>query len=151
MVADLEAGVGTVLRLQPGFADLVLVVAQPTVKAIEVARRAVQIAASRAEVVLIANRVTADADVALIRSGTGWAGDLLVVPDDPAVVRADEVGRAPIDAAPDSPAVLALGCLARLVRSGRTVGRSGLSMVSGSAHALDGAPILDVKLRPATD
>src|SRR5829696_6379954 len=113
VVADLEAGVGTVLRLQPGLADLVLVVAQPTAKAIEVARRAIEIATSRAQVVLVANRVTAEADVRLIRGGTGWAGELVVVPDDPAVARADEEGVAPIDAAPDAPAVLALRGLAR--------------------------------------
>ncbi len=57
VIGDLEAGVGTLLRLQPGQADLVIVVAQPTAKAIEVARRAVEIASSRARVLLIANRV----------------------------------------------------------------------------------------------
>ena len=112
MVADLEAGVGTVLRLQPGFADVVLVVAQPTAKAIEVARRAIHVATSRAQVVLIANRVTTDADVELIRTGTGWEGELVVVPDDPVVARADEDGVAPMDAAPDAAAVLALQALA---------------------------------------
>ena len=116
VVADLEAGVGTVLRLQPGLADVVLVVAQPTAKAIEVARRAIQIATSRARVMLIANRVTADADVALIRNGTEWAGELVVVPDDPAVGRADEDGVAPIDAEPDAPALQALQELARRLR-----------------------------------
>jgi len=116
VVADLEAGVGTVLRLQPGLADVVLVVAQPTAKAIEVARRAIQIATSRGRVMLIANRVTADADVALIRNGTEWAEELVVVPDDPAVGRADEDGVAPIDAAPDAPAVQALQELARRLR-----------------------------------
>jgi CO dehydrogenase nickel-insertion accessory protein CooC1 len=113
VIADLEAGVGTVLRLQSGLADVVLVVAQPTAKAIEVARRAIEIATSRAQVVLVANRVTAEADVGLIRRGTGWAGELAVVPDDPAVAEADEEGVAPIDAAPDAPAVLALRGLAR--------------------------------------
>ena len=34
----MEAGVGTLLRLQPGQADVVLVVAEPSAKAIEVAR-----------------------------------------------------------------------------------------------------------------
>jgi len=36
----LEAGVATLLRLQPRQADLIIVVAQPIAKAIEVARRA---------------------------------------------------------------------------------------------------------------
>jgi len=118
VVGDLEAGVGTLLRLQPGQADLVLVVAQPTAKAIEVARRAVEIASSRARVILIANRVRDDSDVAMIREGAGWDGEVVVVPDDEGVARADEDGRAPVDAAPDGPALLALEELATRVRSG---------------------------------
>jgi CO dehydrogenase maturation factor len=119
VIGDLEAGVGTLLRLQPGQADLVIVVAQPTAKAIEVARRAVEIAASRARVLVIANRVRDEGDVELIRAGVGpFDGDLVVVPDDPAVARADEEGVAPVDAAPDGPAVRALGQLARRLRAG---------------------------------
>ena len=118
MIGDLEAGVGTLLRLQPGQADLVIVVAQPTAKAIEVARRAVEIASGRARVLLIANRVRDDADVELIRDGVAWGdGDMIVVPDDPAVARADEEGLAPIDAAPEGPAVLALERVAARIRS----------------------------------
>lgn len=118
VIGDLEAGVGTLLRLQPGQADLVLVVAQPTVKAIEVARRAVEIASSRARVIVIANRARGDADLAMIREGIRWEGEIVVVPDDPGVARADEEGLAPVDAAPDGPAVLALEELARRLRSG---------------------------------
>ena len=118
VIGDLEAGVGTLLRLQHGQADLVLVVAQPTAKAIEVARRAVEIASARAKVVLIANRVRDDSYVELIRDGVGWAdGEIAVVPDDPAVARADEEGSAPLDAAPGSPAVLALEQLAARIRA----------------------------------
>lgn len=118
VIGDLEAGVGTLLRLQPGQADLVIVVAQPTAKAIEVARRAVEIASGRARVLLIANRVRDDADVELIRDGVAWGdGDMIVVPDDPAVARADEEGLAPIDAAPEGPAVLALERVAARIRS----------------------------------
>ena len=118
MIGDLEAGVGTLLRLQPGQADLVIVVAQPTAKAIEVARRAVEIASRRARVLLIANRVRDDADLELIRDGLAWEdGEMSVVPDDPAVARADEEGMAPIDAAPEGPAVLALERVAARIRS----------------------------------
>lgn len=114
VIGDLEAGVGTLLRLRPGQADVVLVVAQPTAKAIEVARRALEIAAGRARAVLVANRVRDDADVDLIRDGTGWNGELVVVPDDLGVARADEEGRAPFDVAPGGPAVRALRQLARI-------------------------------------
>lgn len=118
VIGDLEAGVGTLLRLLPEQADLVLVIAQPTAKAIEVARRAVEIATERARVIVIANRVRGDADVEMIREGTGWTGELVVVPDDPEVARADEAGEAAFDAAPEGPAVLALEALARRLRSG---------------------------------
>jgi CO dehydrogenase nickel-insertion accessory protein CooC1 len=112
VIGDLEAGVGTLLRMQPGQADLVLVVAQPTAKSVEVARRAVEIASSRADVVLLANRVRDDDDVRLIREGAGWDGDIVVLPDDPAIAAADEQGTAPVDTAPDSPVVRALAGLA---------------------------------------
>ncbi len=42
---------------------------------------------------------------------------MVVVPDDPAVARADEAGAAPIDAAPESPAVLALERVATRIRA----------------------------------
>ena len=116
VIGDLEAGVGTLLRLQPGQADVVLVVAQPTAKAIEVARRAVEIASSRARVIVIANRVREEADVDLIREGVEHDGELVVVPDDAGVARADEEGVAAFDAAPGGPAVRALEDLARRLR-----------------------------------
>jgi len=112
VIGDLEAGVGTLLRLQPGQADVVLVVAQPTAKAVEVARRAIEIAAGRGRVVLLANRIRDDGDVDLIRDGTGWRGDVVVLPDDPAIAAADEQGVAAVDSAPDSPVVRALAGLA---------------------------------------
>ena len=113
VVGDLEAGIGTLFRLPEGGADVVLVVAQPTAKAIDVARRATQIASGRAaRVILIANRVCNAEDVELIRAGVGFAGELVEVPDDPEVARADEEGVAPIDAAPDAPAVQALRAMA---------------------------------------
>lgn len=117
VIGDLEAGVGTLLRMHPGQADLVLVVAQPTAKAIEVARRALEIADSRAKAILIANRVRDASDLELIRSGTRWTGEVVVVPEDPAVARADEDGLAPIDSAPDAAAVLALQELARRLQA----------------------------------
>ena len=103
----MEAGVGTLLRLQPGQADVVLVVAEPSAKSIDVARRMAQIGSSRARVIVVANKIRNDADLEAIRAVLG-EHELVVVPHDPAVVRADEEGRAPIDSAPDAPAVAAL-------------------------------------------
>ena len=108
VVCDLEAGIGTVLRIEPGNADVILVVANPSAKSIEVARRAVEVATNRdIEVIALANRVRDDADLEAIRAGVGDR-ELLVVPEDPAIARADREGLAPIDVDPDGPGVRVL-------------------------------------------
>jgi CO dehydrogenase maturation factor len=107
VVCDLEAGLGTLLRMGPDHADLALIVANPTVKSMEVARRAVEIAEPKTRVIVVANRVRDEADVEGIRGATR-AHELVVVPEEPAVSRADREGIAPIDAGPDSPGVLAI-------------------------------------------
>jgi len=113
VIGDLEAGVGTVLRLQDGQADVVVVVAQPTAKSIEVARRAIQVATRRDHrVVVVANRVRDDADLDEIRAVVGDEQELVVVPDDPAIAEADRDGRAPIDVDSTAPGVRALVALA---------------------------------------
>jgi CO dehydrogenase nickel-insertion accessory protein CooC1 len=106
----MEAGIGTVLRLQPGQIDLVLVVAEPSAKAIDIAARSARIAERRAAVVVLANKVRGSDDIDLIRSGVGER-EVVSVPADPAVEEADRRGVAPIDLAPDSPAVRALVAL----------------------------------------
>lgn len=112
VVGDLEAGIGTMLRLNEGEADVVLVVAQPTAKAIEVARRAVDVASAKAgRVIVVANRVRGEDDVALVRAVLGEA-ELVAVPDDPVIAEADRDGSAPIDADPQSPGVRAVLALA---------------------------------------
>ena len=63
VVCDLEAGVGTLMRLQEGQADLVVVVANPSAKSIDVARNALEIAEAKAAVLLVANRVSGPEDV----------------------------------------------------------------------------------------
>lgn len=113
VIGDLEAGVGTLLRMGERGADLALVVAQPTAKSMDVAGRALAIAAAREiPAVLVANRVTGPDDEQLIRDTVAPRVPVFVVPDDPAVARADEEGLAPADVAPDGPAVLAIGELA---------------------------------------
>jgi len=117
VVGDLEAGLGTVLRLEPGDADLVLVVAQPTAKSLDVAARALRVTADKVPAIVVANRVAGEDDVALIRSILGDEHELMEVPDDPVIARADEEGTAPIDAAGESAGVQALVALADRVRS----------------------------------
>ncbi len=109
VICDLEAGIGGVVRA--GQADVVLVVAEPTVKSIDVARRAAGTAAADAHVIVVANRVRDDADLEAIRAELGDY-ETVVVPEDPAIARADEEGRAPIDVDPGAPGVRALMDLA---------------------------------------
>jgi len=109
VIGDLEAGVGTMVRLQAGQADVALVVAQPTAKSMEVARRAVRLAKDRtSRVIVVANRVREDADVDAIRDAVGDDVELVVVPDEPAIAEADRDGRAAIDVDADAPGVRAL-------------------------------------------
>jgi CO dehydrogenase maturation factor len=115
VICDMEAGLGTVSRVKPGQLDVVLVVAEPTAKGIDVARRAAQIASARARVVVVANRIAGDADLDAVREALG-NHDLVAIPEEPVIARADQDGIAPIDADPEAPGVLALRRLAdRLV------------------------------------
>lgn len=119
MICDLEAGIGTVTRLAPGNTDVVLVVANPTAKALEVARRAIEIAGDVSEVVVLANRVRDDADLDAIKAVLGDR-EMVIIPEDPVIAAADREGTAPIDLDPGSPGVAAIVKLAERL-AGRPV------------------------------
>ena len=112
VIADFEAGLGTVLRLDAPV-DVVVVVVEPTVKSLEVGRRAAETVCEAAlgRVVVTANRVRDEADAQRVREAFPGL-EVGMVPDDPAVVEAERRGLAPLDAAPDAPAVQALVALA---------------------------------------
>ncbi len=114
VVADLEAGIGTLTRLDDRRVDAVLVVVEPTPKSIEVGTRAAQLAKEKSfgRVVVVASRVRDDGDLAAIRSAFP-DHEVVAVPDDPAIVEADREGVAPLDSHPDAPAVKALVKLAQ--------------------------------------
>jgi CO dehydrogenase maturation factor len=121
VVADFEAGLGTVLRLSDTPVDVVVVIVEPTATSLEVGRRAVESVslAGLGRVVLVANRVHDDGDAERVRTAFP-ATEVVVVPDDPAVAAAERQGIAPLDAAPDAPAVVALTALAaRLLQPAR--------------------------------
>jgi CO dehydrogenase maturation factor len=108
VLGDLEAGIGVLARMEVGSLDLVLVVANPTPKSIEVARRAVEAARARdIKVLVVANRVSGDEDLERIAAVLGDE-EIVVVPDDPAIARADAEGLAPIDLDDASPGVRAI-------------------------------------------
>lgn len=113
VLADFEAGLGTLSRMKPGQLDVALVVAEPTAKSLEVARRAVgmlrELGVGRT--VVVANRVGGPPDRSLMATALSGTG-VTVVPDDPAIRQADAGGLAPYDTAPDAPAVRALQALA---------------------------------------
>jgi CO dehydrogenase maturation factor len=108
VLGDLEAGVGVLSRMAPGSLDIVLVVANPTPKSIEVARRAAETAVAREiRVLVIANRVADDEDLEIITSVLG-EHEIVVVPEDPVISRADAEGLAPIDLDDTAPGVRAI-------------------------------------------
>ena len=119
VVADFEAGLGTVLRMDAAV-DVVVVVVQPTVKSIEVGVRAAEAVRQRelGRVTVVANRVADADDLARVRAAFDGV-DPVVVPDDPVIGEAERRGLAPLDAAPSSPAVTALLRLGRDLAAGR--------------------------------
>ena len=120
VVADLEAGLGTLSRAEAGLADLLLIVVEPNPRSLEVGRRAVRLARERGlpRLQIVANRVRDAADLARVREAL--PGEVVfAVPDDPAILDADRRGAAPLGTAPEASAVRALGELAdRLLERG---------------------------------
>ena len=114
VVSDMEAGLGTVSRIRPGQLDLVIVIAEPSAKGVDVARRAAQIAVARARVLVIANRIREQSDLDAISAELG-EHQLLAIPEEPVIARADRDGLAPIDVDPDAPGVRAVIELAALI------------------------------------
>ncbi len=106
VIADFEAGLGTLSRMKPGQLDVLLVVTEPTAKSLEVARRALEMINDRnlGTARVIANRVAGEENRALVER-TFPGGPVTIVPDDPAIRAADASGAAPFESAPDAPAV----------------------------------------------
>ncbi len=113
VVADFEAGLGTVIRMGDRPVDVVVLVTEPTIKSLEVASRAADLVRNHklGRLVVTANRVRDEADVARVQAAFPDV-DVVMVPDEPAIVAAERRGQAPLDAARDSPGVRALVALA---------------------------------------
>lgn len=116
VVADLEAGIGTLTRLEEARVDVTVVVVEPTPRSIDVAARALAVAAERRQgrVIAVANKVTGDADRQRIADAMGDC-ELVAVPLDAAVEEADRDGVSPLDHSPTAPAMVALESLADLI------------------------------------
>ena len=117
VLADLEAGLNDLLWARPGPHDVVLAVAEPSAKSVEIARRACRIAESMGvqRIIGVANRSDGSHSAAKLQQDLGV--EAVEVPYDLAVEEADRLGAAPIDTDPSSPAVLAIAELADRLRT----------------------------------
>lgn len=120
VIADLEAGIGTLTRLADDVVDAAVVVVEPTPRSLEIGARTRDLAVARGipRVIVVANRIHDDDDrrrVADTFDGVDGGGvdEVVVIPDDPQIVAAERAGEAPLDVAPSSAAVLALAALAQ--------------------------------------
>lgn len=109
VVADLEAGLNDLIWARPGAADAVVVVAEPSAKAIDIARRAAVIARALGvvHVLGVANRCASPRDAEGLADAL--SGPVFRVPEDRAVAEADRLGAAPIDLDPAPEAMAAIG------------------------------------------
>lgn len=114
VVADFEAGVGTMTRTDAKLLDLAVVVVEPYMKSIETARRLVEIVRSSGgkRIVVVANKIREDADLDFIREKLGDIELDVVVPEDKNIAESDLAAVSPIDRNPNSPAVRAIRGLA---------------------------------------
>jgi CO dehydrogenase maturation factor len=113
VVADLEAGLNDLIWAKPGADDVVLAVSEGSEKSVEIARRAVVVAEELGvtRIIGVANRAVSGADVTRVADQLKVA-EVFSVPEDPAVEHADQLGVAPMDADPTSPAMVAIAELA---------------------------------------
>ncbi|HVM01006.1 MAG TPA: hypothetical protein VM324_17075 [Egibacteraceae bacterium] len=114
VIADCEAGIGTLTRLAENAVDVVVIVVEAMSKSLEVGARAAELAGERAAMrtVVLANRIRGEDDLERIRAAFPPGVEVVGVPDDPVIVEADRKGIAPLDLDPDAPAVAALAALA---------------------------------------
>jgi len=113
VVADFEAGIGTITRLANEKVDVVLVVCEPTPKSIEVGSRAAALAREKnlGRIIVVASRVRNDDDLKVVQKAFPDF-EVIPVPDDSSIVTADRRGISPLDLPQPGPAVAALVQLA---------------------------------------
>lgn len=121
LIADMEAGLGTISRMAEASLDVAILVTEPTPKAIEVIRRAGDMIVERKiarRIVILANKARDNEDLERVRSSmkdiiAAEGVEVVVIPEDMDVLAADAEGVSPIDHAPSSPAVEALAGVAQ--------------------------------------
>ena len=118
-ILDTEASPEHLSRGTAMYADTMLTVVEPYYKSLETGRRMAVLGKDLGieRVALVANKVRDERDLAAVRefadaNGLEIAG---VIPFDEELPGAERVGIAPLDHAPDTPAVAAIGELAHAV------------------------------------
>jgi CO dehydrogenase maturation factor len=121
-ILDTEASPEHLSRGTAKYADAMLVVVEPYYKSLETGRRMAALANDLGldRVGLVANKIGEERDLAAVREFAAKhdleiAG---VVPYDERLPEAERAGAAPLDFAPDTPAVAAIGDLARTAVAG---------------------------------
>lgn len=119
LIGDLPAGPHQIARDWAPYARTYVVVVVPSVQSALTARRIARLARLQtpsAAVVFVANRVRDERDVQHVARLVG-APVLTSIPTDADVAAAERIGVAPIDHAPDAPAIAALRELVALLRN----------------------------------
>lgn len=121
IVLDMEAGLEHLGRGTVEHIDILLIVVEPYYRALEAAARIRDLAAQLGvpQIVVAANRIRTTHDhAAVLQYCVNHDLELVAaIPFDPAILAAEEHGQAPIDYAPESPAVQAIGNLATVLVS----------------------------------
>ncbi len=83
VLADMAAGLGTLSLMQAGHVDYVFVIAEPSAKSLEVARRAMTLAHERnvGRVLVLAIRVHEPGDFDMMQRALPWE-EIIAVPED---------------------------------------------------------------------
>ena len=122
-ILDTEASPEHLARGTARYADTMLAVVEPYFKSLETGRRMAVLANDLGveRVALIANKIRDGHDLAAVQEFSAQHGLELagVVPFDDRLPEAERAGAAPLDLAPDAPAVAAIGEIAeRIVGNG---------------------------------
>ena len=113
LIGDLPGGTRQPLYGWGKYADVIVIVVDPTPKSYATARRLATLRDSRwsyRHVVAVANRVLQSGDMAAVANATGLEV-IGALPLDPRVAAADRLGVAPLDGASDGPFVAAVAAL----------------------------------------
>jgi CO dehydrogenase maturation factor len=121
-ILDTEASPEHLARGTARYADAMLAVVEPYYKSLETGRRMAVLARDLGleRVALVANKIRDERDLTAVRE-FAEANDLEiagVIPFDEQMPDAERAGVAPLDHAPDSVAVIAIGELARTMAGG---------------------------------